>query len=116
MPVLKIKKDGEWVEVWGALNDGSGGASTPKLATVTIFASNWSGSTAPYSQIVTVSGIGSNSKIDLQPTPIQIVELQESETALMAANDGGIVTIYAFNNKPSTDMTMQALITEVAVI
>lgn len=116
MPVLKIKKNGVWQEVWGALNGGAGGASMPKLATITMSASNWSGSTSPYSQIVSVNGVNANSKLDLQPTPSQITELQDAEISLMATNNNGVVTVYAFGGKPSTDMTMQILITDVEVI
>ena len=117
MPVLKIKKnDGTWQEVWGALSDAANTASKPKLATITISASKWGGSTSPYSQVVSVSGVNANSKLDLQPTPAQIVELQDAEISLMASNNNGIVTIYSFYGKPSQDMQMQLLITDVEVI
>lgn len=115
MPVLKIKKNGEWVEVWGAIASASA-ASAPKLTTVTIPAANWSGTESPYSQVVTVSGVNVNSKLDLQPTPAQIVELQDDEISLMTTNNNGVVTIYAIGNKPESDMEMQMLITEVTVV
>ena len=117
MPVLKIKKaNGTWQEVWGATNSGSGGCSTPILTTVNIVASKWQGANSPYYQAVTCNGVGVNSKVDLQPTPEQLVELQDAEISLMAANNNGFVTIYAFNDKPQNDMTMQVLITEVSII
>jgi len=118
MPVLKIKKtDGTWQEVWGATSGTpGGGADAPKLTSITLLATNWGGTSNPYSQVVSCNGVGVNSKIDLQPTPEQIVELQDAEISLMATNTNGIVTIYAFNGKPQTDMTMQVLITEVAVV
>lgn len=119
MPVLKIRqKNGTWIEVWGATGPESGEttASTPKLTTITMFASDWEGSNSPYYQVVSCSGVKANSKLDLQPTPEQIVELQDDEISLMATNTDGIVTIYAFNGKPQTDMVMKVLITEVAVV
>ena len=58
----------------------------------------------------------STSKIDLQPTAIQIVELQNSDIALMAENNNGTVTVYALGGKPTVDYTMQVLITEVTVV
>lgn len=116
MPVLKIKKNGSWVEVWGALSDGSSGGLLPRLTTVSIPASGWGGSSSPYSQIVTVNGVNANSKLDLQPTSEQITSLQDSEISLMASNNNGTVTIYAFGGRPSLDYEMQILITDVEVI
>jgi hypothetical protein len=117
MPVLKIKKtDGTWQEVWGAASDGLGGGTLPKLTTVSIPTSGWQGSNNLYSQVVECNGVNVNSKLDLQPTPTQIVELQDAEISLMATNNNGVVTVYAFNGKPSNDITMQMLITEVVVV
>lgn len=116
MPVLKIKKtDGTWQEVWGAIVDNST-ASAPRLTTVTMLASAWEGSSNPYSQVVAVSGVNANSKLDLQPTAAQIVELQDAEISLMASNNNGIVTVYAIGGKPISDYTMNVLITEVVVV
>lgn len=115
MPVLKIRKNGSWVEVWGALSSTSGG-SMPKLATITIPASGWGGESSPYSQVIAVAGVNANSKLDLQPTSAQISELQEAEISLMAVNNNGVVTIYSFNGKPTSDYEMQLLITDVEVI
>jgi len=117
MPVLKIKKtDGSWQEVWGCISTGTGGADAPKLTSVTMLASAWQGTSAPYSQVVACNGVNVNSKLDLQPTPNQIVELQDAEISLMATNSNGVVTVYAFNGIPQNDMTMQVLITEVSVV
>jgi hypothetical protein len=91
-------------------------ASTPKLTSVDILASNWVGESSPWSQVVNISGITSNSKVDLQPTAVQIVSLQDSETALMLQNNEGVVTAWAVGNKPVQDYSMQALITEVAYV
>ena len=116
MPVLKIKKNGVWHEVWGALSGGSGGTSAPKLTTITMPASGWQGASSPYSQVVACNGVNVNSKLDLQPTAAQIVELADAEISLMASNNNGVVTVYSFYGKPSNDMTMQMLITDVEVI
>ena len=117
MPVLKIKKsDGTWQEVWGCVNASSGGAVAPKLTSITMSAANWSGSSNPWSQVVSCNGVNVNSKLDLQPTPSQIVELQDAEISLMATNTNGVVTVYAIGNKPTSDYTMDVLITEVTVV
>lgn len=117
MPVLKIKKNGSWVEVWGAIGGGTlGGASVPKLTNVTMPAADWQGTESPYFQVVACNGVDINSKLDLQPTPLQIVELQDKEISLMATNTNGVVTVYAIGNKPTSDITMNVLVTEVAVV
>ena len=85
----------------------------PQLrTTITLPASAWAGTVSPYSQIVSVSGVTANSKIDLQLTAIQLTELQSLGIALMTENDDGVVTVYALNNKPTSDYTIQATITE----
>ena len=38
------------------------------LTEVTLLASAWEGETSPYSQVVTIRGVSSNSKVDLQPS------------------------------------------------
>ena len=117
MPVLKIKKeDGSWQEVWGGTGGGSGGAAAPKLTSVTMLAANWGGNNNPYSQVVACSGVNVNSKLDLQPTPEQIVELQDAEVSLMLTNTNGSVTAWAIGGKPTKDYTMDVLITEVTVV
>lgn len=88
-------------------------ARTPKLANVTLSAANWTGSANPWSQVVTINGVTANSKIDLQPTAVQIVELQNAEITLMLQNDTGVVTAWAIGNKPTQDYEMQVLISEV---
>jgi hypothetical protein len=85
----------------------------PKITTITLPASGWTGEASPWSQIVTINSATANSKIDLQPTAEQIDEMQDSDVALMAENDNGMVTVYALYSKPTVDYTMQALITEV---
>lgn len=118
MPVLKIKKtDGTWQEVWGAIGGASGDiAVAPKLASVAMPASGWSGDKNPWYQVVECNGVNMNSKLDLQPSPEQIVALQDAEISLMATNDGGIVTVWAIGNRPAVDYTMDVLITEVAIV
>lgn len=88
----------------------------PIQSTVTMLADAWDGENTPYYQTVECSGVTANSKIDLQPTPEQVVELHNSKIALMASNNDGIVTIYSFNGKPTIDMNMDVLITDVTAL
>lgn len=88
----------------------------PRIATITLAASAWTGSASPYSQVVEIATVTSATKIDLQPTVAQIVSLQNDDIALMAENIDGVVTIYSFGDKPSADMTMQAQLMEVSYV
>jgi hypothetical protein len=88
----------------------------PKSATINLPVANWIGDTNLYSQVVTIDGVTATNKIDLQPTPEQLIELHDIECTLMAVNDNGVVTVYALHTKPETDYTMCAMITEVIAI
>ena len=88
----------------------------PRIATITLAASAWTGNASPYSQVVSINTVTSATKIDLQPTVEQVVSLQNDDIALMAQNDNGIVTIYSFGGKPSADMTMQVQLMEVSYV
>ena len=88
----------------------------PRVATITLPKASWTGSASPYYQTVTVNTVTAGTKIDLQPTVTQITALQNADIALMAENNNGAVKVYSFGGKPSTDMTMQALLTEVSYV
>lgn len=79
---------------------------------ISLPSANWVGSISPYEQVVSISNITANSKIDLQPSATQLTQLQDNETSLVAVNDAGTVTIYAIGEKPTIDYTIQATITE----
>ena len=81
--------------------------------TVSLPVANWVGDTSPYSQVVEIADITEKSKVDLQPTVEQLRMLQGYEISLIAVNDNGVITVYALNYKPTVDLEMQALITEV---
>lgn len=88
-------------------------AEPSKRTTVTLSSSAWTGSSNPWKQVITMNGVTANSKIDLQPTATQIVELQNADIMLMIENNNGVTTAYAIGGKPTKNYTMQALITEV---
>lgn len=83
------------------------------MSELSLRASDWTGTESPYSQVVEVSGVNANSKVDLNPTGEQLNSLATNRTILNTANDNGTVTVYAIGNKPTEDYTMQATITEV---
>ena len=89
---------------------GAGGAVT-KVADILISADAWHGGDGKWSQVVDVPESSPLSKVDLQPTTEQVNMLQS--TALTTENVDGIITVYAYGDKPETDLTMQATLTEV---
>lgn len=88
-------------------------STVDKISTISLPASGWTAATNIYSQVVTVAGATTNSKVDIYPTPEQLVELQNAGIALVAVNEDGVVTVYAINNKPTSDYSMQVTLTEV---
>ena len=113
MPVLKIKKNGSWVKVLGAISDG---AVTPKLTTISLLANAWEGTSSPYYQVVECNCATECSKIDLLPNPEQVDWLQSKGIALMALNNNGVVVVSAMGGKPAIDCTISALVTEVSIV
>lgn len=106
------------IKVWiNTAEEGTGVVPVlPRVSTISLPASAWSGTKEPYSQVVEIATATASSKIDLQPNAQQIVDLQNAEISLMIGNDGGILTCYAIGNKPTVDYTMQVLIQEVAYV
>lgn len=106
------------IKVWiNTSEEGTGVVPVlPRVATISLPANAWTGSSEPYSQVVNIATVTTSSKIDLQPSAQQIVDLQNAETSLMIGNDGGVVTCYAIGNKPTVSYTMQVLIQEVAYV
>lgn len=92
----------------------SGGASA-RISSVTIKASAWTGSGSLHSQVVTLSGITSYSKVDLLPSVEQLAIFHDKDVAFVTENEDGVVTVYAIGDKPTNDYTMQVSITEVTL-
>lgn len=80
---------------------------------VTLLAGAWVGEAGKYSQVVEVAGATPHTKVNLQPTPEQLIEFQYKVLAFVAENDGGVVTVYAIGDKPTGDHTIQITLKEV---
>jgi hypothetical protein len=106
------------IKVWiNTSEEGTGVVPVlPRVTTISLPQASWTGSASPYYQTVSINTVTSATKIELNPTVTQIVSLQNDDVALMAENDDGAVKIYSFGGKPSSDMTMQCTLTEVAYI
>ena len=106
------------IQVWiNTAEEGTGVVPLlPRLTTINLDKSLWTGSASPYKQTVSVSSATANTKIDLQPTVAQLTSLQNDDISLMAENNSGAVTIYSFGGKPSSNMAIQAMLMEVSYV
>jgi hypothetical protein len=77
-----------------------------KTSAISLPASGWTTATNIYSQVVSVACATANSKVDIYQTPEQLIELQSAGIAIVAVNEAGVVTVYAMNNKPTSDYSM----------
>ena len=91
---------------------GTGGTIT-KVTDIVMKVDSWHGGEGMWSQIVEVEAASPFSKIDLQPGAEQLLILQKLEAAMTVENAAGVITAYVTGNKPKTDITIQASITEV---
>lgn len=76
----------------------------------------WSGS-GPYTQTATITGVTltANSKVDIQLTAAQTADLiDDGVIALIPENNAGTVTVTALGAAPSSALTLQITVTEVA--
>ena len=90
-----------------------GGAS--RISYIDLPASKWQDEEQDdlYSQVVSISGVTENSKIDLNPSVEQLAIFHEKDIAFVTVNEDGVVTVYCIGQKPLLDYTMQITITEV---
>lgn len=94
-----------------------------KIASVTIYANLWEQMTDEtgaaiahrYYQYVTIDNatITPHSKIDLQPTPEDLLVFYEKDLTFMAINADGQVRICVIGQMPTQDYTFQVTVTEV---
>lgn len=88
--------------------------SSIRLSEVTLLASAWTGTSSPYSQVVAIDGVTSNTKVDLQPSVEQLETWHEKDLAFTTENNDGVITVYAIGDKPANDYTVQVTLMEVA--
>lgn len=95
----------------------------PKPISITLYADQWVQVTNDdgeaiadtYCQVVTVDNatITSNSKVDLQPSPEQLVDFYDLGVAFTVANSDGVITTYVVGALPTENYTIQATVTEI---
>ena len=90
-----------------------GGGSQARVVPLTL-SSSWTGNTSPYTQSVTIAGITSYSKVDLEPNNATLTQMAaDKTTAIYIENNNGVLTAYAVNAAPTAAITVQATIMEV---
>lgn len=90
----------------------SGNTEAAKIVELTIPVGGWKGAESPYTQVVDVEGISTNSVVDLAANDAALKVLSESRCVVYLDNDAGTVTAVAVGGKPKANLTLQAIIRE----
>ena len=90
----------------------------PRKGSITMTASSWSGS-GPWTQTVTVSGLAigvtARSIVSLQPDSTALSHMASVGcAAIYVSNNNGTLTAYAIQKKPTSNLTIQCIVTEVS--
>ena len=92
---------------------GGTGDAGVTLGSITLAAGGWSGS-GPYAQTAALAGLPAAALVNLQPTAEQLMLLQQQGvTVLTAANQDGVLTVYALGAAPQDELTLQVTVTPV---
>lgn len=93
---------------------GDTGDAGVTLGSITLAAGGWSGS-GPYAQTAALAGLPAAALVNLQPTAEQLMLLQQQGvTVLTAANQDGVLTVYALGAAPQDELTLQVTVTPVS--
>jgi hypothetical protein len=96
-----------------AIGGGSGGARMTELHAPV---ANWKGGESPYSQIVALENISTNSKVSIQLSADQLELFFDQTIAFTTCNEDGVVTLFAIGDKPKADCVFQTTIEEVVLV
>lgn len=90
--------------------------NTNRQVFINMSAASWTEEDGKFNQTVSVSTGLTNTFVSLQPTPEQIIALQEDGvSALQVNNKDGVFTAVAIGAAPTTDLSIQGILTEVKV-
>ena len=104
---------GETGEIGPQGPKGDTGDAGVTLDSITLAAGGWSGS-GPYAQTAALAGLPAAALVNLQPTAEQLMLLQQQGvTVLTAANQDGVLTVYALGAAPQDELTLQVTVTPV---
>ena len=105
---------GETGEIGPQGPKGDTGDAGVTLGSITLAAGGWSGS-GPYAQTAALAGLPAAALVNLQPTAEQLMLLQQQGvTVLTAANQDGVLTVYALGAAPQDELTLQVTVTPVS--
>ena len=110
---LYVRGDDDIFHPIPALKGDKGDSGKFKYANVTLEAALWSDGVSPFTQTMDIEGVGENTCINLCPDANVIQASITGKYVLSVVNNNGVVTFYAINNKPTTNIVMQVQIVEV---
>ena len=87
--------------------------SASKRVEITLTTSGWTISEDGeyYTQPIELASATTNSKVILDPTPAQIIQLMKDGVSVFVGNDNGVLKAYSYNGIPSTEMVLKAVLT-----
>ena len=95
----------------GNIADSMGQA--PAAAQITLTAAGWTG-TGPFTQVVSLPGITSNSMVNIMPNADALEQMiTDRVKSIFIENDEGTLTAIAVGNKPTAAITVGVYIAEV---
>lgn len=90
-----------------------GGGASDRIVSVNLPLDKWKGGESPYFQVVDISVVSLRSQVNLQLSVEQTEQALIDGTAFTTENNDGEITVYAIGQKPTTDYTIQATVSEV---
>lgn len=87
-------------------------ADNTKIIRVSIPAASWVG-TGPYSQTLDIDSATASTKLDIQADADTMATILSKGYCMSIKNDKGQITIHAIGTKPTVDLNVQLLSTEV---
>ena len=90
--------------------------SAARCSEVVLSADEWQGEESPFSQVVSINGVTEKTKVILDLNLEQIWAFKEKNLTFIAENDGGVVTVCAYGQKPQNDYTIQVTLLELTEV
>ena len=97
--------------------------SAPKTIKITLDKNGWLQAKDSYGnniekryyQNISIADITPNSKVDLQPSPEQLIIFHNKDLTFTTVNENGNIRVCAIGQKPTDTYTMQATVKEVII-